>query len=476
MRLRRRRRMVGEVFAGVGVAASLLVALALGTAHEPPAPAQTPSPAPTLSAPPSPSATPGPTTSATATALPSQAQIDAGLGLPATTPAPSDVWKDVGPGWALGIYRPRWVTGTGDDPVFRSSVVLASPDGTAYHLRELPVDKDVTLAHWEPGATTALVTVAPVHDGFTEAGVRGWLDLRSGRLTREPGAVGEPVDDIAPEISFRGVDHHGDEIWFATYGLTGGGGPVTLVVQKHDGTLVRRVDLDGDVMYLGSSLLDPDGRLLVAPGHDENEATFDVVDLDTGRQTAHPYGVPGQYCQVVGWQSAVELLTRCRTAPWSSTGYESHLTTAADPLYVIRLDGGAPRKIRTLATPDPAVPLWHGLTLADGSVVVGALPLGSHDDGSCEAGLYSLDSVARPTPLGIDHVVAATPVGTLGSRLYAVTRTGCEPTTADTTQLESLDGSTRTALLRPPSPTSGRIEGGLGSWAVAGGPAARAWG
>lgn len=469
VRRRRRRRATAEVSAGVAAAAVLVVAVMFGGGHDTPAPAMTPT------ATPSPSVTPSPTPTSDATALPSRSEIDAGLGLPATTPAPGDIWDRVGEGWALGIYRPSWSTGAEIPPLLRNSLVLASPDGVTYHLRELPMDTAVELVRWEAGATTALVTIAPVRDGVTGLSVRGHLDLLTGALTEDPGAVGQQDDGFDPGISFYGLDHRGDEIWWVTYGQTGGGGPATIVVQRTDGTLVRRIDLEGDFPSWGSSLLDPSGHLLALPGHDEAEATYDVVDLDTGRETAHEYGVPEHYCQVVGWRSGSELLTRCRVDPWSSTWFDDHLLGAGDALYVVRLDGGAPREAHTLADGDPAVPLWRGLTLPDGRVVVGALPVGADDDGSCVAGLYALDDDSA-TALAVDGVVAVHPSGTLRSRLYSVTATSCAPGNQRGTQLESLDGSDRTPLLRAPMSTAEQLEGGLDTWVVAGGPSGHSWG
>ncbi|WP_028048640.1 hypothetical protein [Cellulomonas sp. URHD0024] len=467
VRRRRRRRATGQVFAAVGVVTVLAAGLTVGGEHNRPVPATTPTATPS----PSPSASPQPTPTPTLAEAPapSQAEVDAGLGLPASVAAPADIWDQVGEGWALGIYRSSWSMRDGSSTPLRNSLVVSSPEGVTYRLRELPTDTAVELVRWEPGATKALVTIAPVRDGVTGYSIRGWLDLLTGTLTQEPGAVGEGE---APGISFEGLDHRGDEVWSVRYGQTGGGGPVTIVVQTTDGVLVRRIDLQGDDAHPG--LLDPSGHLLAVPGHDEAEMTYDVVDLDTGREKAHQYGVANGFCQVVGWQSGSELLTRCRADSWESSGFDSHLLTPGDSLYVVRLDGGAPRFVRVLGAGDPAVPLWRGRTLPDGRVVVGALPVGADDVGSCIAGLYALDGDTT-TALGIDGVARVQPVGTVGSRLYSVTTTSCDGNFRGT-QLESLDGSDRTPLLAAPSSASQQLEGGLDTWAVAGGPSGHTWG
>jgi len=488
IRRRHRRRAAGEVLGGVGIAAALVVALTLGGGRDGQTPVETPTATPrpttTPTFEPTPTPTPTPDPSPTFEPLPTKAQLDAGLGLPATSELPKGVWDQVGEGWALGIYQPRWtLDDQGNDALLRQTVVLASPGGDAYRVLELPKSQSVELVRWEPGATKALVTIAPIRDGFTQQGVRGWLDLRSGELTKDPGAVGQKDSDgLLPDLSFEGLDHRGNEVWFATYGLTGGGGPATLVVQKPDGTLVHRVDLVGDVTFWGRSLMDPSGRYLAAAGHDQKEATYDVVDLDTGKQAAHAYGVAGKFCAGVGWQSANDLLTRCRNDSWWAAGQDWHIQHSPDPLYVVHLDGTKPRKVGTLADGDAALPLWSGRTLEDGRVVVGARPLGTDDDGSCTAGLYALDDDAA-APLGIDGVVRVTPVGSQGSRVYAVTDAACTNVDADgdpggqsAIQLEATDGGERTALLRAPATGGAQLGGGLATWVVAGGPSGHYWG
>jgi len=482
VRRRRRRRAAGEVFASVAVVAALVTGLSVGHHDDAPAPAITSSPTTTARpttapsptpGPVSPSATPAPTPTATEAAAtgPTQAQINAGLGLPVTAKAPTDVWEDAGAGWVLGIYRPVWA---GDDaassgPV-RSTLVLADPTGTVYRLRELPLGKEVQLLHWEPGTSKALVTIAPIHDGVTRQAERGWLDVRTGRLTVAPGATGKVVDDALPEPSFVGFDHRGDEVWFVTSGETGGGGAATLVVQRPDGTLVRRAALDGAWVQLGSSLLDPSGRHLVLPGTKDPDSEYEVVDLDTGRQTTHRYGVTDRYCAVVGWTSASRVLARCTWEPWSATGYGGHLLSPGDTLVELSVDGAAPHSVTSLAVGDPAVPLWQGLSTGSGRIVVGAAPVGTDDGGRCVAGLYLLDG-ARSTPLGIDHVVTARPVGETGSTIYAITDASCHAGEGRTARLEALAGKKRTMLLPAPATTEEHLEGGLASWAVAGGPA-----
>jgi hypothetical protein len=469
VRRRHRRRRTGESFAAVGVAAALVVAIALGGGRDEARLAIEPTPSLTRTASPSPTAaSPSPEPTPTG---PTQAEIDAGLGLPETVAAPEDIWGQTGQGWALGVYRPYSLVDE-RNPTVRNTLVLASPDGTDYLVRELPLDTRIELVRWEPGATKALVTIAPVRDGSTGLSVRGWMDLRTGKLSEDPGAVGQKDAEFEPQITFRGTDHRGNEIWVVTYAQTGGGGPATIVVQKPDGTLVRRIDFASDSPEWGRSLLDPSGHLLVLPGHDDAEATFDVVDLDTGEEAAYEYGVREKFCQVVGWRSADELLTRCRDQPWSATGYDVSVLHGRDPLYVVNLDGRAPRLVWTLAEGDPAVPLWGAITAPDGRIVVGTRPVGSDDDNSCRAGLYALED-DHGTPLGNHELSNARPSGAVGTTIYAVTSLGCATSDVSGDQLESLDGTTRTALLRPPAATSGQIDGGLETWVIAGGPAGR---
>ncbi len=314
--------------------------------------------------------------------------------------------------------------------------------------------------------------------------VRGWLDLRTGALTQDPGAVGAPDSDGYPaQISFFGVDHRGDEIWSVRYAQTGGGGPVTVVVEKPDGTLVRRIDLAGDDPLWGKALLDPSGRQVVLPGHDTggdggSQFTVDVVNLDTGRQVAHAFGVPNRYCGVIGWSSANVLLTRCATQPWDATGSFERLDAPGDAWFLVSLDGRAPRQVRTLAAGDPGaeVEAGTGWTLPDGHLVIGALPIGTANTVPCTGALYAVDPSGGVARLPVDHVGWARPSGTLGGRLYLETDVGCQDSQGTRTQLESLDGATRTPLLRPAASTDASLSDALSSWAVAGGPSGgRGW-
>jgi hypothetical protein len=246
------------------------------------------------------------------------------------------------------------------------------------------------------------------------------------------------------------------------------------VVQRQDGTLVRRIPFAGDDPAWGSALVDPTGWVLALPG-DPDGLGFEVVDLDSGREHTQPYGVPGRFCQVVGWRSAAELLARCRHESWESTGFASHVQSVGDVLEVVSLTGGAPRAVLTLRAGDPAVPRWAGVTLPGRRVVVGAPLVGNEDDGSCDVGLYSLGE-GPATTLGVRHVAAAVPVARAGSRLYSVTETACGGGDQRGVQLESLVGTTRTPLLRPPASTDPHLFGGLETWVVAGGPSGHEWG
>ena len=169
IRRRHRRRAAGEVLGGVGIAAALVVALTLGGGRDGQTPVETPTATPrpttTPTFEPTPTPTPTPDPSPTFEPLPTKAQLDAGLGLPATSELPKGVWDQVGEGWALGIYQPRWtLDDQGNDALLRQTVVLASPGGDAYRVLELPKNQSVELVRWEPGATKALVTIAPIRD------------------------------------------------------------------------------------------------------------------------------------------------------------------------------------------------------------------------------------------------------------------------------------------------------------------------
>lgn len=471
IRRRRRRRHAGEAFAAVSAAAALVVVLVVaggggGPDVHPVAPTASPSPSatPTDVASPTPSATP---TTAPPAPLPSDDEIAAGLGLPAVEPLPEDVWERVGAGWVLGVYRPTWELGDGETHYLRNTLVLADPAGEAYVLHELPLDREVEVVRWDAESTRALVTVAEIsEDGITATSARAWLDLRTGEMTTEPGAAGQPDDGFPAQLRYLGTAAGGEEVWAVTFAQTGGGGPATVVVQRPDGTEVQRFDLGWE---WSTSRIDPTGRYLAVSPDDLDADSFDVVELTTGETSSHAYGVADRHCQAVGWSAPGELTAVCQAAAWS----ETYLVGNPEPgsaLYTVPVEGGAPTLLRELGEGDPAVEPWSGVTAPDGAVAVDAVRVGPSEPTWCESGLY-LAGPAGVTLLRGDQGLVDL-AGSSGGLLYGQGVTGCddEGDLRGGTFVGAWDGDSATVLLPPPLPVAPELGDGVRTFVVAGGP------
>jgi hypothetical protein len=185
------------------------------------------------------------------------------------------------------------------------SLVLVSPEGRSYLAAELPPDVEVTLEHWDPGSARALVTVSPVVDGYTQTGVRGWLDVRTGEVTTDPGGLEEPGPDPATP-SFVGIDHRGREVWIEHEVSGDGSAPGTLAVLD-EGRAVHRLELG---IGWHDPMLDPNARVVLTSTLDFDG--YRLVDLDAGSLQTYELG---GYCQLVGWTGVAHVLTVCEPEP-----------------------------------------------------------------------------------------------------------------------------------------------------------------
>lgn len=465
VRRRRVRRRAGEVSAVVGVAAALVVAVAVTADHRAaPDPA---GPTPTVV---TPAPTGGPTPDATAAPFPSQTEISAGLGLPAgTREITDDVWDQVGPGWAVAVYRPAWDDGV-NLPTLRQTLVLASPTGDVYRLHELPDDRLVDVHRWEAGTTRVMVEYRP-EDGTGEAQpTRGRLDLRTGEIEPVPSAAHQrPDDGCHTRTDYRGTDADGDELWAALYCQTGGGGPSTWFVQRPDGTAVRTFEMG---WRWSAARLDPTGRRLVAPADRavEKEARdYHVVDLATGESTAYDWRIPDRDCALTGWFTADDLLVACRTG---GTPEElGRLVGPGDELWTVPATGGEPTLLRTLATDEPYLDPDRGVHVSDGVVAI----TGARTGDECTSGPYLLDATgSRPLDAGTSSGVLIGGVldGVVHATVWGPCVDGMPHTGA--ASLVAWDGDGREVLL-PEVHGPASLTDGLTSWALAGGPSLHGW-
>lgn len=422
---------------------------------------------------PSVSATPTPSTSSR---LPSssptvltQAQLDAGYGLPPLTPAPPDLWDRVGPGWAVAVYTSSWSRPADAGGLLRNTVVLASPEGDLYRVHELPLDVDVRIVHWEPGASRALVLVATEQkDGLLGQSRRGWLDLTDPRsalslgagITVQPGSVGAPDEQgVDPVMSLIGTTADGDEVWSARYdGAVRGDMDFRLRVARPDGTAVVDVDL-GDSP--SATMLDPQGRRAVAGSLHDDGSTFRIVDLATGASTAVPFGVPGRSCSVVAWRDEHSLLAVCVEGAWEKGAFDLGATTGAYRLVDVHDTGGVVSTVMDSRAGDPPIPLGGGTTLPDGEVAV-VSPMGLEDPCSSRTYVVADRAMRRDDAVGASPVVVA---GQAAGTRYDVVVTRCGIYRESSTEVQAVRGGERTTIL-PGGPDSL----GAVSWAIAGGP------
>ncbi|GEL96392.1 hypothetical protein CCO02nite_30500 [Cellulomonas composti] len=476
VRARRRRRHAGEVLAVAATAAVVAVGIAAGGSSAPAPAGPTTSSEPSVSATPTPRPTPTPGPSLAP--MPGAEEIAAGLGLPASVPAPADLWDRVGAGWVLAVYRPTWELGDGETHWLRNTLMLAAPTGELYRVLELPLDRAVEVVRWEPGDTRALVAISVIDGQMTQTAARGWLDLRTGELTVDPGDMQAASDGCLPQPSFRWTDHDGNEVWGVTYCQTGGGGGGELMILRPDGTQVRTITL-GELWY--DARLDPTGHRIAVPRDDDADGVaFDVVDLDSGEATRHEYGVPDRYCQVVSWRTDTALLVTCQARRWE---FGEQADPEADDLetWEVSVEGAAPRRIMGEAVA-PVLEVWSGLPVGDGGVALAGPAVGTRADARCTEGAYLLtgDEFHALPPQGADRV---TVLGAAGGLVYAVS-SACpdDPMTTAPYELSVWDTTRSPAgdepahvLLPAPLPGPAQLSDGLESWAVAGGPSGQRW-
>ncbi|GIG20690.1 hypothetical protein Cch01nite_14140 [Cellulomonas chitinilytica] len=442
----RRKRAVRRTLQSGGVAA---LAVVLGGAswfglrgHEEPAPALTPTSSPT------PSATPSPTPSATAAPV----VLDEIPGLPPTQALPPGLLERTTPGWVLTIHRPEvpW-DGRGLQPgPVRHTVVLVSPTGDRYRVVDLPLDRSVTVLHWDAGSTTAVVTIFGTGGLAEGSEARAELDLTTGTLTPTPVDLGE----YAGGPHYVGLAADGAELW-----------STATSTDAYTADVYRRTD-DGTLELVGGmgmlAVLDAEGKWLATD--DGLDGGFAILDVVHGGRTELDFGVPGRSCDVVGWAEARSLLALCADADPEGMDYPPRRNAT---LYRVDVSGASTRTTELQRFPDdePYPAMWRGSSLGDGRV---AFEMVSRGGDACLAGTSLWDG-ARVVPLqdGGDTMFSTAAVGGV---VFVAAQPSCQE--AGRTDLTAYDlASGSSVVLAPePAPTVDVPEWAIGleTWAVAG--------
>lgn len=347
-RIRRRRIVRHSVETGVGIAASgAVVAGAWLGAHADRAPAP-PAHTPSTSVSPTPTPTPmtGPTTSAGPTVIPAAAP-----GLPTTLPAPDGLLATTGPGWVLAAYR----SAPADPASFATvvhAVIAIAPDGTRYRLVDLPADQSVELLDWHAGDTRARVSYGPwgVDGGFT-----GWLDLRTGALTRDDPAL--PAGHV-----YEARLDDGTTLWTANLDP----GPVQLwaVPERGSAHLVGQL---GD--HWTKPRVSPSQTRVAALAPTADSVV--LLDLATGARGTVDLAVPGGECALLGWLDDRSVLVSC----FDHTGPDP-IVQRNPRLVQVDVDTSARTTLTTLGVGQPfALNGVVGVTVRPGTIAFPAYTL-----------------------------------------------------------------------------------------------------
>ncbi|WP_421742635.1 hypothetical protein [Cellulomonas sp.] len=399
--------------------------------------------------------TPSPSvTSVTPSATPTAVVTEDVLGLPPTRALPPGLLERTTAGWVLALYRsePRAEVPEGDviPALVAHTVVLAAPTGELYRVVDLPTDTGLSLLRWEPGATTATVTVYYRGDLGQDAIPRARLDLVTGTLTPEPFGPTESGDGAG--WYFNGVAADGAEIWTTPTSTDAATSDVYAVADAAPPRLV------GGIGY--TMLLDPTSRRAVTPADGSGASTsFALLDLVDGGATELELGLPGRSCDVVGWLDLDALLALCRAIDQDPADDWA----AADPT-TYRVDLGPTGATSTLLThlapPGPLPSTWRGTWLRSGEVLV---------DGCTTGAAVWAGGSATPFPAAESTIVRS---AAAGDRLYVESVPGCGGGAAPSVLTVRSSASGAPTVLLPQPPATSEVRewvSGLSSWVVAAG-------
>jgi hypothetical protein len=442
-RIRRRRVVRHSVEAGVGIAASGAVAAgAWFGAHvdrAPAPPAQspstsaTPTPAPT-SPTPTGSATTGPTTSAEPSAAP---------GLPSALPAPDGLLATTGPGWVLAVYRSAPADPTSAAAVVHALLAIA-PDGTRYRLLGLPPDQTVELLDWHASDARARVSYGPVGVG---GNLTGWLDLRTGVLTRD-----EPA--LPAEHAYEARLDDGTTLWTANLDA----GPIQLWATTDAGD-ARLVGQLGDTWT--KPQVNPSQTRVAALT--PTASSVIVLDLANGARSTVDLAVPGGECALLGWLDDRSVLVSC----FDHSGPDP-IVQRNPRLVRVDVDGGALTTLARLGVGQPfALNGVVGVIVRPGTVAFPAYTL----DAVIPMGDVCPNSVWEWSGAGLQQVPTAAGSDTFrlaaaGGDLYLEASSGCAARITPPSLTRVAPGGGSTVLAPPPDPLAGAATQTSLSWVV----------
>jgi hypothetical protein len=392
-----------------------------------------------------------PSAAPTATGLAATPLLPARLGLPAVHALPDGVWDAAGPGWVLGVYRSLRASDTPltvipeTTPGLVNSLVLASPDGVLYQVRDLTDTVDV--AFWRAGTTTAILV-----DGRS-------MDLATGDIASVPNGLDSP--------SFLGMARDGRPMWSTANGLALGKPAVAVA----PGASAPVVSPDARLVALASASAQAE--------HTGFADEFVRYDIAAGTTQTVPFGVDGDVCEVVAWTDATSLLALCVAADFWPTVLGNGWTSvpgaqalAKPAYYVVDVTGSTPSRLaehvdvgrQALPSLSVAVPLGAGAV-----AFVGTTDWPSLD--TCPTGVYRWQD-GTTTPLVVGDGSTSFGIHATGNTLWIDQQGyGFCPGGQTAAVLSALapDGSSRVVFPSPTGELSGgdRWVQGLTSWAVA---------
>ena len=444
VRIRRRRIVRHSTEAGLGIAASgVVVAGAWFGAHVD----RTPTPpiqSPTTSVSPTPSPTPSPTTEPTSeptteptTSAPPTAAPTATTspGLPAALPAPDGLLATTGPGWVLTVYRS---TPAGSTSAGANAVIAVAPDGTLYRLADLPADQNVELLDWHAGDTRAYASYGPGGSLF------GWLDLRTGALTRD-----EPALPAGHTFEARLDD--GTTLWTTS-------SPVQLWAVPNGGA-ARLVGQLGD--FWTKPQVSPSQTRVAALAPTADSVV--VLDLSTGQRRTVALAVPDGQCALLGWLDDSTLLTSC----FDHSGPDP-IVQRNPRLVSVGVDTGTLTVLAKAGVGQPlGLPGAVGVHVGPGAVAFPAYTLDAQipmaDVCSNSVWEWAGGALRRTTlPEGSDTFRLAA----AGGDLYVAASAGCAARIAPPTLDRVAPSGDATALTPAPAPLAGADTTTTLSWVV----------
>ncbi|MCG2797676.1 MAG: hypothetical protein L6367_03960 [Cellulomonas sp.] len=451
-RVRRRRRVRAAARGGavLGVGA-LVVGASWGVwGRQVPVPAVSPtvsaSPTPTPTPTVTPTPTPTPTATETVPAAPTTVSV-LGLGdLPQATEA---TLAQATTGWALIAYSQQ-EAGDGTQrqgPDLVNALLLADPDGTLYHLTDLPSANDVPvqlIGRWVAGQRTATVAIGDLvgDTGLTFAPAT--LDLLTGVVTQSAVVDGYPLTLLADGSWLTMTSNDGVGISYARVSSDGVSAPLAEV---------------SDI--LGESMLSPDGAHVVV----SDSTRYAVVDTVTGDVVERSWNPTSGTCTLINWVDDDTVAASCAI---SNGGPDTTRTVVTNPTRIaVRVGDGVVTSSVDLQAGDfwasSGVPTTAGLVMSGGALEttaeMGGMVLMPENGNSVV--LMSADGSTEALDLSLPGGVGISARWSVGGYAYLGGRTG-GLSSPKREVVVVVDGSTRAVT----TPFDVQISGATDSLAV----------